>query len=100
MALIIELAVGAFLWSVGVKGRTKLSEAHDCDQQFGENQSIGIGESQRRQKEGNTRINKVSAMRPGLAKMTHKVRISLYFESPEIDLHIAENACWMDYTNT
>jgi len=79
--------------SLSVKGRTKLWETHEHDQQFGENESIDIGKSQRLWKEGNARINKVSAMRPGLAKIIEKVRISWYFESPEADLHIAENAC-------
>jgi hypothetical protein len=76
MAHIIQLAVGAFMSSLGVKGRTKSWEAHEHNQQFGENQSIDIGKSQRLRKEGNARINKVSAMRPGLAKIIEKVRIS------------------------
>jgi len=45
-------------------------------------------------------MNKLSAMRPGLAKIIQKVRISWYFESPEADLHIAENACCIDYADT
>jgi len=61
--------------SLGIKGRTKSWEAHERDQQFGENESIDIGTSQRLLKEGNARINKVSAMRPGLAKKTEKVYI-------------------------
>jgi hypothetical protein len=61
---------------LGVKGRTKFWEAHERDQQFGENESIDIAKSQRLRKEGNARINKVSAMRPGLAKIIEKVRIS------------------------
>jgi len=39
-------------------------------------------------------------MEPGLVKIIEKVRISRYFESAETDLHIAENACCIDYTNT
>jgi hypothetical protein len=62
--------------SLGVKDRTKSWEAHERDQQFGENQRIDIGQSQRLRKEGNARINKVSAIRPGLAKIIEKVRIS------------------------
>jgi len=62
--------------SLGVKGSTKSWETHERDQQFGENESIDIGKGQRLQKEGNARINKVSAMRPGLAKIIEKVRIS------------------------
>jgi len=100
MAHVIQLAVGAFVSSLGVKGRIKSCEAHERDQQFGENESIDVGKSQRLRKEGNARINKVSAMRPGLAKIIEKVRISSYFESPEADIHIAENACCINYANT
>jgi len=49
--------------------------------------------------EGNTRINKVSAMKPGFAKIIEKVYIASYFESPETDLHIAENAYSIDYAD-
>jgi hypothetical protein len=76
MAHVIQLALGAFMSSLGVKGRTKSWEAHASDQLFGENESIDIGKSQRLRMEGNARINKVSAMRPGLAKIIEKVRIS------------------------
>jgi hypothetical protein len=76
MAHVIQLALGAFMSSVCVKGRTKSWEAHECDQQFGQNESIDIGKSQRLRKEGNARINKVSAMRPDFAKIIEKVRIS------------------------
>jgi len=100
MAHIIQLALGAFMSSLGVKGRTKSWEAHEHDQQFGENEIIDIGKSQRLRKEGNARINKVSAMKPGLAKIIETVHISWYFESPEIDGHIAENACGIDYADT
>jgi len=100
MAHIIQLALGAFMGSLSVKGCTKSWEAHEHDQQLGENESIGIGKSQRIREEGNARINKVSAMRPGLAKIFGKVRISRYFERPETDLHIAENACCIYYADT
>jgi hypothetical protein len=76
MAHVIQLAVGAFMSSLGVNGRTKSWEAHKRDQQFGENESIDIGKSQRLRKEGNARINKVSAIKPGLAKIIEKLRIS------------------------
>jgi hypothetical protein len=59
MAHVIQLALGAFMSSLGVKGRTKSWEAHDCDQQCAENESIDNGNSQRLRKEGNARINKV-----------------------------------------
>jgi len=75
MAHIIRLVVGAFMRTLGVKACTKSWEAHECDQQFGENESTVIGKSQRLQKEGNARIHKVPAMRPGLAKITEKVCI-------------------------
>jgi len=39
-------------------------------------------------------------MNPGLAKIIEKVRISSYFESPEINLHIAENVWCIDYADT
>jgi len=100
MAHIIQLALGAFIRSLGVKGHTKSWEAHESNQQFGENESSDIGKSQRLRKEGNARINKVSAMRRHLAKIFEKVRISIYFESAETDLHIAENACCNDYADT
>jgi len=76
MAHVIQLAFGAFMSCLSVKGRTKSWEAHERDQQFGENGSIDIGKSQRLRKEGNARINMVSAMRPGLAKIIEKVHIS------------------------
>jgi len=56
-------------------------------------------EQQRLRKEGNARINEMSAMRPCLAKIIEKVRISRYFEWPETDHHIAENACHIDYAD-
>jgi len=76
MAHVIQLALGAFMSSLSVKGRTKSWEAHECDQQFGENESIDIGKSRRLRKEGNARITKVSAMKPGLGNKIEKVRIS------------------------
>jgi len=100
MVQVRQLAVGVFMSSLSVKGRTKSWQAHVRDQQFGENESIDVGKSQRLRKQGNARINKVSAMKPGLGKIIEKVHISWYFESPEADLHIAENACCINYTNT
>jgi len=100
MGQVIQLALGALMSSLGEKGRTKSWEAHECDQQFGENESIDGGKSQGLRKEGNAEINKVSAMKPGLTKIIEKVRISWYFESPEADLHIADNACCINYANT
>jgi hypothetical protein len=59
-----------------VKGLTKSSEVHKRYQQFGENESLNIGNCPRLPKEGNARINKVWAMRPGLAMIFEKVFIS------------------------
>jgi hypothetical protein len=39
-------------------------------------------------------------MKLGLAKIIEKGCTSRYFESPETDLHNAENACGIDYANT
>jgi len=100
MAHVIQLALGAFMSSVGVNGRTTFWQAHERDQQFGGNESVDIGKSQRLNNEGNARINKVSAMEPGSAKITEKARISRYLESAETDLPMAENACCIDYANT
>jgi hypothetical protein len=100
MAHVIQLCLGTFMSTLGVKGRTKFWEAHERDQQFGENASTDIGKSQRFRKEGNARINKVSAIRSGLAKIIENVRISAYYKSVETDLHIAENACCPDYADT
>jgi hypothetical protein len=76
MAHVKQLALGAFMSSLGEKGRNKSCEAHERDQQFGKNESIDIGKSQRLRKEGNARIDKVLAMKPGLTKIMEKVRIS------------------------
>jgi len=46
MAHVIQLALGAFMSSLGVNRRTKSWEAHEHDQQFGENESIDIGKSE------------------------------------------------------
>jgi hypothetical protein len=62
MAHIIQLALGAFMSNLGVKGRTKSWEANNRDQQCGDNESIDIGKSQRLRKVSNATINKVSAM--------------------------------------
>ena len=81
MVHVIQLALGVFVSSLGVKCRTKSWEAHVHDQQFGEIETRDIGKRNRLRKAGNARINKVSAMLPGLAKIIEKVRISTYFES-------------------
>jgi len=63
MAHVIQLALGSFIRGLGVKGSTKSWEAHERDQQFGENESVDLGNSQRLRNQGNARINKVSAMK-------------------------------------
>ena len=47
IAHVIQLALAAFMSSLSVKGHTKSWEAHERDQQFGENESADIGKSQR-----------------------------------------------------
>jgi len=74
MAHFIQVALGVFMSSLGVKSHTKSWEGNERNQQFGENESTDIGKSQRLRKEGNARINKVLAMKPGLAKIIEKVR--------------------------
>jgi len=76
MAHVIRLAIGALISSIGVKGCTRSWEAHEHDQQFGENEIIHIGKSQRFRNKGYARINMVSAMKPGSAKIIEKVHIS------------------------
>jgi hypothetical protein len=71
-----QAGFGAFVSNLSVQGCIKSREAFEHDQQSGENESSDIGKSQRLRKEGNARINKVLAMRPGLAKIREKVRIS------------------------
>ena len=100
MAHIIQLALGAFMSSLRVKGRNKSWKAHVRAQHLWENESADIGKSQRLWKEGNARINKVSVMRPGLVKIIENLRISTHCEWPETDIHIAENACGIDYADT
>jgi len=100
LAHIIQLVLGSFISSLGVKGHTKSWEAHQCIQQFGENENLDIGKSQRLPKKGDVRINRVSAMRPGLVIINEKVHMSTYFESPQTDLHIAKNDSYIDYTDT
>jgi len=100
MVHVIQPALGESMSSLGINDCTKSWEAHQQDQQFGENETIDIGKSQRLRKEGNARMNKVSALWPGLAKILEKVHIWRNFESTETDLQIAENACCNDYSDT
>ena len=76
MAHIIQRTFGAFMSSLGVQGHNKSWAVHEHDQQFGNNQSTDNGKSQRLRNEGNATINKVSAMKPGLAKIIEIVPIS------------------------
>jgi len=97
MAHVIQLVLGAVMSSLSVKGHTKSWEAHQHDQQFGENESMNIGKSQRYRNVGNARINKVSAMRPGLAKIIDKVWISRHLGT---NLDTAKNDYSIDYPDT
>jgi hypothetical protein len=100
MVHVIQLPLGAFIGSLGVKGRTQCWDTHKHDHKFGQNESIDIGKNQTHQREDNAKINKVSTMRPGLAKIILKVRISTYFKCTETDLHLAEKACCNDHPDT
>jgi len=86
--------------SLGVKDYTKSWKAHERDQQFEENERIDTARIKILRKEGNARINIVSALRPGLAKIIGKVHISTYFECPETEHQIGENACCINYAAT
>jgi len=100
MAHVIQLALGAFMFRLNVNGHTKSREAHEHNQQFGENEGIHIGKSQRLWTEGNALINTMLAMGLGLVQTIGNERISRYFESPETDPHIAKNACSIHYADT
>jgi hypothetical protein len=76
--------------SLRVKGDAMSWKAPVHNQQFGENESIEIGKSQRLRKVGNDRLKNVLAMGPGLAKIIEKVWISCYFKSPAADLEVAK----------
>jgi len=97
---VTQLAWGAFTSRLGVKTFTKSWEAHQLDLQFGEEEILDIWKSQRLCKEGNVGINKMTAMRPGLAKILKKTGILINFESLETNHHIVVNAWCIDYTNT
>jgi len=62
--------------------------------------TISNRKSQRLGNIGTGRINKVSAMKPVLAKIIQKVRIWRIFERTETDLCIAANAGSIDYADT
>jgi len=86
--------------SLGLKGSTQSLKAHERDRQFGVNEMIDIAMCLRLPKEGNDRINPVSAMRAVLAKIVEKVHISTYFECAATNHQIEENACYIDYADT
>jgi len=81
MAHSIQLAVGTFMSTLDVKDHTKSWEVHERHQQFGENESIDIGKNQRFRKEGNARINKVSAMRPGSKDNWDSTYLMIFWKS-------------------
>jgi len=82
--------------SLGIQSHTKTWDAHVRNHQFGENNAIDTAQSERLQKQGNARINNVSAMRQGLAMIIEKVGISRNVECLETDLHRAGTACCID----
>jgi len=100
MAQVIQLAFSAFMSSLSVKGSTMFREAYECDHQFGESESIDNGKSQTLRSLGNAGTNKVSTMRCGATKIIEKLHILLDFETSETDLHVAVNACGIDYADT
>ena len=100
MAQVIQITLGPFLRSLGAKGHTKSWDAHECDHHFGENARTVIRKGQILRHEGTARMNKVCAMAPGLAKLIEKVHRKRHFESSETNIHIAENACCTDYSDT
>jgi hypothetical protein len=100
IAPLIQLGLGVFMTSLDAKGQARSWEAHEGDQQFGENELVDNGKSEKLCKEGNARINMELAITACLAKIIQKVYTSRYFESPETDIHQAENACCIDYAKT
>jgi len=96
----IQLALGAFMSSLGVEECTKSWEAREQDQQFEENEITDIGKSQRFRKEGNARINMVLVMRPSFEMIIEQVFIARHFEITETDLDIAANDCCTDHTDS
>jgi hypothetical protein len=76
MAYVVALPGSACMSCLGVKDQAKFWEAHKCDQEFRENESIDIGKSQSLRNMGNSRPNNMFTMRRGLAKIIEKVRIS------------------------
>jgi len=96
----IQLVLGAFMSSLGVKGLIQSRETHQRNQQCGENQTTENGRSQRFRKEGNARFDQVSAMRLGLAKIIEKLHIWSNVDSPEIAINIGANPGFNDYTET
>ena len=73
MAHVIQLCLGAFMKSMGVKGRTKAWEASERDTHFGENDTAATTSADRIRTIGNARIRRVATMKPGLAKIIEKV---------------------------
>jgi hypothetical protein len=72
MAHVIQLCLGAFMASLGVKGREKSWEAHQQDKHFEENTTT---QSKKSCRSGfvNARIRSVAAMPAGLHKIIEKV---------------------------
>jgi hypothetical protein len=65
-----------------------------------ENESTDIEKCPRLRSEGNARLKKVLAWRPGVAKIIEKVCNSIIIERPETVLHMAKNGCCIEYADT
>jgi hypothetical protein len=97
MAHLIQLALSAIINSLRVNGHTKSWESHERNPRFGKNECTDTSNSQRLRKDGNAKINKVSDMQSGLAKIIKNVRFSRHLQSPETDIHITESTGCIDY---
>lgn len=100
MAYVIQLAYCAFMSTLGVKHRTKCWEAQQRNQLFRENKCIEMWKSQWLWNVANARINKLSAMKPGLEQIMEKLCISRYVERPGTDLPVTTYGGCIDYSDT
>lgn len=81
MAHVIQLCLGAFMSSLGVKGREKSWEAHERSKHFDGNTSQSASKKDSKHPNFvNARIRSVAGMPPGLNKIIEKVAMHLHFE--------------------
>jgi hypothetical protein len=85
---------------VSANSQSKAWEESECDQQFGANERIHIGISQRLRKVGDAGIIKVLAMRPGFGKINDNLYMSRNVQILETNFSIPAIACCIDYTDT